>query len=183
MRRNLSLRCPYRRSWEFRTRLQFLNRSPDQQLGTVNAQFNYNVNLPAVQLPSWDEFSKYPPEVRDFWMRMGEKEQDARHNWINKEQDHRHSYDHTRLSGTFERQKTGQILGACLSCFCISAGAAIVIAGGSPWGYAAILAGITPLVGMAIYAKNVAPPKMGENETNGHHEAAQPVHPEEKPQA
>jgi uncharacterized membrane protein len=138
--------------------------TPGQPVGTVNAQFNYNVNLPTVQLPSWEEFSKYPPEVREFWMRAGEKEQDARHTWINKEQEHRHRYDHTRLGGTFNRQRTGQILGACLSAFCITAGTLIIIAGGNPWGFAAILAGLTPLVAMAIYAKSVAPPKIEEEQ-------------------
>jgi len=98
-------------------------------------------------------------------MRAGAKEQDARHVWINKEQEHRHQYDRTRLGGTFERQRTGQILGACLSAFCITAGTLIIIAGGNPWGFAAILAGLTPLVAMAIYAKNVAPPKMEEEQS------------------
>jgi uncharacterized membrane protein len=137
---------------------------PDPTIGTINAQFNYNVNLPTVQLPSSEEFSKYPPEVREFLLRAAEKEQNARHTWIDKEQVHRHQYDRTRLAGTFDRQKTGQILGACLSCFCIGAGTLILIAGKNPWGFAAILAGITPLVGMAIYAKNVHPPQMQEEE-------------------
>jgi uncharacterized membrane protein len=137
---------------------------PGQSAGTLNVQYNYNVNLPTVQLPSWEEFSKYPPEVREFWMRAGEKEQAFRHEWVEKEQNHRHQYDQVRLSGTFERQRTGQILGACLSIVCITAGVVIIIAGGSPWGFAAIRGGVAPLVGMAIYAKNVSVPKMEEGD-------------------
>jgi uncharacterized membrane protein len=134
---------------------------PEQQAGTVNAQFNYNVNLPTVQLPSADEFAKYPPEVREFLMRAGE--QDARHAWIMKEQEHRHSYDQKRLSGTFDRQRTAQLFAGSLSLFCIAAGTVVIIAQGNPWGFAAILAGITPLVAMAAYAKNVAAPHVGDN--------------------
>jgi uncharacterized membrane protein len=126
---------------------QRTNHPPQVQVAS-NTQNNFFVNLPAdISLPEPEEFNKYPPEVRAFWLAAAAEEQKARHAWVFAEQKIRAE----EWRGQRHNKLISMLLGLILAATLILTGTYLINQGHSLSGYFWALLGAAWLVSAAIF--------------------------------
>ncbi len=127
-----------------------------QRSGISYTQVNILFSSEQQEFPSADKFKAFPPEAQKAILIGLDREQLARHTWLNTQQSYDHQLNLQNCRYHFVWRMTGTICGFLLALGIFSGGAWLVKNGASLAGATAMIVAISGLIGTAIYGHRVA---------------------------
>lgn len=150
-----------------------MNQSPDKVPASGSARprvFNTQVNVlfqsEKFELPNPETFKAFTPEAQKAILSALEKEQAARHAWMEKQQANEHQFNMMSGRYFFWWKMAGTIGGFFLALGAIGAGCYLIKSGCSYAGVGVIFTAVAALVGTAIWGQKQAKTEQQSEQTD-----------------